>query len=66
VGDFRIIATEGLAGKPGVIGVDACHGDAACLDGQTTRGLAAWTIYPAPFAGGVRLLGAELRWPQRP
>lgn len=43
--------------SPGAIGVDACHGAAACLDGQTSRGLAAWVFYPAPFAGGVRLLG---------
>lgn len=56
-GDSWVIATDGLAGKPGVIGVDACHSDATCLNGQTARGMAAWMFYPAPYAGGVRLLG---------
>jgi hypothetical protein len=53
-----IITTEGLADQPGVIGVDRCHGNATCLNGQTSRGIGAWTFYPAPHAGGVRLLGA--------
>lgn len=52
-----VIATEGLTGKPGVIGVDICHSDPICLNGQTDRGIAVWTFYPAPFTGGVRLLG---------
>lgn len=57
VGDSWVIATEGASGQPGVIGVDACHGSAACLDGQTDRGMSAWTFHPAPHAGGVRILG---------
>lgn len=57
VGDSWVIATEGASGQPGVIGIDACHGSAACLDGQTDRGMDVWTFYPAPHVGGVRILG---------
>lgn len=57
VGDSWIIATQGMSGQPGVIGVDACHESATCLDGQTDRGMAVWTFFPAPHAGGVRILG---------
>jgi hypothetical protein len=56
VDDAWVIASEGLAGQPGVIGVDTCHGEAACQDSQTDRDLSVWRFYPAPFAGGVRLL----------
>lgn len=59
VGDSWVIATQGMSGQPGVIGVDACHGSAACLDGQTDRGMDVWTFYPAPHAGGVRILGVS-------
>lgn len=59
VGDSWIIATQGMSGQPGVIGVDACHESAICLDGQTDRGMAVWTFYSAPHAGGVRILGVS-------
>jgi hypothetical protein len=48
-----------MSGQPGVIGVDACHGSSACLNGQIDRGMSAWTFYPAPHAGGVRILGVS-------
>jgi len=59
VGDSWALATEGMSSQPGVIGVDICHGSAACLDGQTDRGMTVWTFYPAPHAGGVRILGVS-------
>lgn len=59
VGDSWVLATEGTNSQPGVIGVDTCHGSATCLNGQTDRGMAVWTFYPAPHAGGVRILGVS-------
>ena len=59
VGDSWVLATEGASSQPGVIGVDTCLGSAACLDGETDRGMAAWTFYPAPHVGGVRILGVS-------
>ncbi|HEX8727386.1 MAG TPA: hypothetical protein VF739_02115 [Ktedonobacterales bacterium] len=59
VGDSWLLATAGMSGQPGVIGVDACHGSVVCLDGQTDRGMSAWVFYPAPQAGGVRILGVS-------
>ena len=59
LGDSWLIATEGLSGKSGVIGVDTCHGDATCLNPQTDRGISAWRFYAAPYPGGVRILGVE-------
>lgn len=59
VGDSWVLATEGLINQPGVIGIDTCHGSASCLDGQTDRDITAWKFYPAPHAGGVRILGVK-------
>ncbi|HEX8983195.1 MAG TPA: hypothetical protein VF792_10525 [Ktedonobacterales bacterium] len=57
VGDSWILSTVGLTNQPGVIGVDSCHGDAACLNPQTDRSISAWTFYPAPNVGHVAILG---------
>ncbi len=58
-GDSWVIATEGIRDQPGVIGVDTCHGVAACLNGQSDRSITAWTFYPGPNAGGIRILGVQ-------
>jgi hypothetical protein len=53
-----VITTLGTTGTHGVIAVYRCA-SAACRDGRNDHPMAGWRIYPAPYAGGVTLLGEQ-------
>ena len=56
MGQVWVVTTMGTAGGRGAIGLDVCA-DASCLDGNVDHPFASWVFYPAPYAGGVTLLG---------
>lgn len=53
-----VIATNGVDGGPGAIATYTCEPtDEACLHGDAPQQPgAAWSVYPAPFPGGVEVL----------
>jgi len=51
-----LISTLGNARSRGVIAIFRCRSD-ACTDGRTDHPIGGWQIFPAPFAGGVTVLG---------
>jgi hypothetical protein len=53
-----VITTLGTESARGVVAVYRCV-SAACRDGRNDHSIAGWRIYPAPYAGGVTLLGQQ-------
>jgi hypothetical protein len=53
-----VITTLGTESARGVVAIYLCA-SAACRDGRNDHRLGGWRIYPAPYSGGVILLGKQ-------
>jgi hypothetical protein len=53
-----VITTLGTDSARAVVAIFRCA-TAACRDGRQDHPVAGWRIYPAPYAGGVTLLGRQ-------